>query len=138
MAYLPSGLRSLVQERAEGRCEYCRIPELLSFAVFEVDHIIALKPGGMTEENNLALSCSLCNKHKGSDIASIDHETKNIVALYHPRNDEWPDHFRVSGNRIIPLTPVGRVTVQLLQLNALDRMKERELMIAAGFSFDSI
>jgi hypothetical protein len=80
----------------------------------------------------LALACTLCNKHKGSDLASIDPDTGEITPLYHPRRDRWPEHFCLKGAEYAPLTPVGRVTVRLLQLNRGDRTKERQLLIEAG------
>jgi 5-methylcytosine-specific restriction endonuclease McrA len=79
--YIPSALRRLVCERAKGCCEYCLIFEVTAFVPHEIDHIIAEKHGGLTEAENLALSCTLCNKHKGSDIASIDPDTGEVVAL---------------------------------------------------------
>ena len=97
-----------------------------------MDHIVALKHGGLTEADNLALSCALCNKHKGSDLASLDPETGEIAPLYHPRRDRWVNHFQVVGAHIVPLTPVGRVTVRLLQFNQSERVAERELLIASG------
>src|SRR5437660_5262417 len=75
MTYIPVALRQLIYEQAEGRCEYCLIPDDAAFAPHEIDHVIAEKHGGLTEANNLALSCSLCNKQKGSDLTSIDTET---------------------------------------------------------------
>jgi hypothetical protein len=101
------------------------------FAVHEIDHIIAQKHGGPTVTDNLALSCALCNKHKGSDLASLDPETGLIVPLYHPRRDHWTDHFQVYAGQVVPLTPTGRVTVRLLQLNHPDRVEERTLLITA-------
>ncbi|QTA82383.1 HNH endonuclease domain-containing protein [Desulfonema limicola] len=133
MTYISAELRQFIRKRAGKRCEYCLIPDEISFAAFEIDHIIAVKHGGITEESNLALSCSLCNKHKGSDIASLDKDTGKIVGLFHPRKDKWVEHFQLIGSRIIPLTPVGKVTIQLLQLNSLNRMEERKLLIDAGF-----
>lgn len=130
--YIPAKLRRLVYELADRRCEYCLIPEIAVLAAHEVDHIISQKHGGSTESENLALSCALCNKRKGSDIASLDEETGDIVALYHPRRERWLDHFQLADSHIIPLTPMGRVTVRLLQLNSLNRIEERELLIAAG------
>jgi len=62
--YIPAELRRLVYERARGRCEYCLIPETVVLVSHQVDHIIAEKHGGLTEADNLALSCA-CNKHKG-------------------------------------------------------------------------
>ena len=97
-----------------------------------MDHIIAQKHSGATEADNLALSCTLCNKHKGTDLASIDPDTGDIVRLYHPRRDRWADHFQLSGAQFVPLTPSGRATVRLLQLNRAERLAERELLLAAG------
>ncbi|WP_414621625.1 HNH endonuclease [Calothrix sp. CCY 0018] len=56
---------------------------------------MAEKHGGLTEAENLALACTLCNKHKGSDLTSIDPETGDIVPLYHPRKDQWREHFKI-------------------------------------------
>ncbi|HLP87613.1 MAG TPA: HNH endonuclease signature motif containing protein [Nostocaceae cyanobacterium] len=130
--YISSTLRKLVYERAKGCCEYCFIPEIVSLASHEIDHIIAEKHGGLTKENNLALSCSICNKYKGSDLTSIDPDTSKITPLYHPRQDQWSEHFRLNDGEFIPLTPIGRVTVNLLKINRLDRVEERKLLIEAG------
>jgi 5-methylcytosine-specific restriction endonuclease McrA len=130
--YIPAALRKLVCERSGNRCEYCLIPESFTFAPHWIDHIVAEKHGGKTDADNLANSCSLCNQSKGSDLSSIDPETGTLVGLFHPRRDRWEDHFRLAGGRIEPLTPVGRVTVQLLQFNHPDRVEEREFLVAAG------
>ena len=133
ITYIPIALRRQVIDRAKERCEYCLILEGFTFAPHEVDHIIAEKHGGTTALENLALSCSLCNKHKGSDIASIDPETRAIIPLYHPRQDRWHEHFQLSDeSEIKPLTAKGRVTVQLLQLNRRERVEERQLLMQAG------
>ncbi len=92
VTYIPTALRNLVYERAEGRCEYCSISEAVSFAAHQIDHVIAEKHGGQTVEGNLALSCAICNKYKGSDIASINDETGEIVPLFNPRKDVWSEH----------------------------------------------
>ena len=133
MAYISALLKDLVIERAKGCCEYCCYPSLVSFAPHEIDHIIAQKHGGTTTENNLAFSCALCNKHKGSDLTSIDPETQKLEPLFHPRKDDWLEHFRLEGAIIQPLTSKGRVTVRLLQFNQVDRIQERKLLIEAGF-----
>src|SRR5262249_31549194 len=130
--YVPVPLRRRVRARAAECCEYCLVPERLTLAAHWVDHIVAEKHGGRTEEVNLALSCVLCNQHKGTDLTSIDPETGQITPLFHPRRDRWLDHFRVVGGRIEPLTPTGRATVRLLQLNHPDRIEERELLVRLG------
>lgn len=80
----------------------------------------------------LALSCSLCNKHKGSDLASYDPETGEIVPLYLPRLNEWNEHFCLSEAEFVPLTAIGRVLFRLLQFNRKDRVEERQLLLEAG------
>lgn len=130
--YVPVALRRQVYERAKGCCEYCLIPNLVAFAPHEIDHIIAEKHGGLTESENLALACTLCNKYKGSELASVDPETSEIVPLYNPRQDQWNQHFRLNGAEFVPLTATGRVTVRLLQLNRFDRIEERQLLLQAG------
>jgi hypothetical protein len=130
--YIPATLRQLVYERAKGCCEYCLMPETVALAPHEVDHIIAKKHGGRTEADNLALSCTLCNKHKGTDLTSIDPHTGQIASLYHPRQNRWREHFRLDGSQFVPLTPTGRVTVRLLHLNHPQRVEERQFLLVAN------
>ncbi len=129
--YIPAPLRQQVYERAGGQCEYCLIPQTAVLVSLEVDHVVARKHGGETKENNLACACSLSNKYKGSDLASIDLDSEEIVPLFHPRRQRWQDHFRLQDAQIVPLTAAGRVTVNLLQLNQPDRVAEREILLAA-------
>lgn len=42
MAYIFEALRRLAIERAADACEYCLLPNALSFYPHEVDHVIAL------------------------------------------------------------------------------------------------
>ena len=123
-ALVPAATRSAVIERAQGRCEYCYKPQI-SFYPHEVDHVVALKHGGETSPDNLAFACFQCNRHKGSDIASIDPQIGTITPLFNPRIQEWADHFRFEGATVVPLTPEGRATVYLLQLNDPERVQER-------------
>lgn len=129
---IPLSLRELVRERAGGRCEYCLIHESDVLLPHEVDHIIAVKHRGQTDPSNLAYACYLCNRRKGTDIASIDPDTGQLTCLFNPRTDRWLDHLNLIGGRIVPLTQTGRVTVELLQLNDTERVEERRLLIEAG------
>ena len=82
-------LRMLVRERAGDRCEYCRIhQDQDAYFRFHIDHIIARQHGGLTNADNLCLSCYRCNAHKGPNIASIDADTDELVRLFHPRRDD--------------------------------------------------
>lgn len=127
--YISTSLRRLVSDRAKNCCEYCLIPEILVLASHQVDHVIAEKHGGETIEKNLALSCSLCNQAKGSDIASIDPETSDTVRLYNPRQDIWQEHFYLDSKSgaIEPLSAIGRVTVNLLRMNRLGALPSRQI-----------
>ena|SRR5437867_5410487 len=71
MPDIGAALRTEVRSRAQLRCEYCLSLESLTLAGHEVDHIIAVKHGGDTVAENLALCCTLCNKHKGTWRPSI-------------------------------------------------------------------
>jgi hypothetical protein len=130
---VPDDLREFVRRRAGFRCEYCHLPEDNAGLPHEIEHIIASKHGGLTEADNLAWACGLCNRHKGSDIASIDYADRGqIVRLFHPRRDRWDEHFRFEGGRIEPLTAEGRVTVFLLQLNKSKRIQVRRTLRGKG------
>lgn len=131
-AHIPSALRRLVIERAGGRCEYCRFPAEAALLAFEIEHIIAEKQGGTTTEENLALACPYCNRHKGTDLGSLEAETGVLFPFFNPRTQNWHEHFALRGATIVPLTPVGRVTAAILQLNHPDRLLEREGLVRIG------
>ncbi|HEX9924401.1 MAG TPA: HNH endonuclease signature motif containing protein [Anaerolineae bacterium] len=132
MTYIPVALRELVIQWAGDRCEYCLYPQDLSFLSFEVEHIIAEKHGCETIAENLVLACPYCNRFKGSDIGSLDPTTGNLTLFYNPRTQEWSEHFQLNDAQIAPITPEGRVIVQILQLNHPDRIEERRHLIHAG------
>ena len=130
---MDAALRNLVRQRAGNRCEYCRVHQDDDpFYTFHVDHIIAEQHRGSTVASNLALSCYRCNLHKGTNLASIDPMTGELVALFHPRRNRWPEHFAWDGPRIIGQTPIGRATVHVLAMNVADYVVFREALIAEG------
>lgn len=125
-------IRQQAQERAGGRCEYCLIHEDDVLLSHEADHILARKHGGKTTGDNIAWACFLCNRCKGSDIASIDPETQNIVRLFQPRVDDWQAHFEIDRGRIVCRTSQGLATVFLLQLNRPECIETRRHLTTAG------
>ncbi|HBE19711.1 MAG TPA: HNH endonuclease [Cyanobacteria bacterium UBA11149] len=131
MSYVSGQLRQLVIKRAQERCEYCLFPQSAALLIFEMEHIIAEKHGGKTDAENLALACPYCNRAKGSDLGSIDPETKKLTPFFNPRSQKWSEHFQLDGGEIKPLTGEGRVTVAVLQFNQPERLQERERLIAA-------
>lgn len=126
---MDAALRRLVWQRAKGCCEYCQMPQAADDATFEIDHIHAQKHHGATTASNLCLSCFHYNSFKGSDLTSIDRQTRKITPLFNPRRHKWAKHFRWNGPYLIGLTPTGRVTVALLHINDEYRVELREMLI---------
>lgn len=125
-------LRQAVARRAHQLCEYCLIHEEDTVYGCQVDHIISLKHGGATTLENLAYACAFCNRFKGSDVGSILWPTQEFVRFFNPRTDLWRDHFRFDGAMIRPLSNLGKATTQILGVNHVDRVLERQMLIALG------
>jgi 5-methylcytosine-specific restriction endonuclease McrA len=94
MVSIPARLRRHVIRRAGNRCEYCGLAQVGQEATFHIDHITPQSSGGATEEENLALACISCSLRKGSRQSAPDPETGDRAALFHPRRDDWYEHFR--------------------------------------------
>jgi len=125
-------LKELVWERASDRCEYCQVAQKFDLLPFEIDHIIAQKHGGPTRPSNLCLVFFADNHHKGPCIAGRDTLTKKLVSLFNPRRHKWRRHFRWDGAFLVGLTPIGRVTVGVLQINLDHRVAFRQGLIDEG------
>lgn len=124
--YVPAAMRRLVRERARSCCEYCLIHEDDCLLPHEPDHVVATKHRGETSEANLAWTCFVCNRAKGSDIASVDDETGEVVRLFSPRIDSWLEHFALNdGGRILPQTAIARASVALLRMNRSEQVELR-------------
>jgi HNH endonuclease len=116
----------IVEERAAGRCEYCRMHQDLQGATFHVEHIVPTSKGGRSDPENLAWACRGCNLAKSNRIEIPDPETGAQVPLFHPRRDEWSTHFRWKDHRLIGQTPVGRATIVAFDLNHARRIRIRQ------------
>lgn len=125
-------LRDQVWQRAASRCEYCQMPQEFTDAVHEVDHIIAEKHRGLTLLENLGLACFPCNNHKGPNIAGIDPQTEIVTRLFHPRLDQWSEHFAWRGPVLMGLTAIGRTTIEVLTINHRHRILHRQALIEEG------
>ena len=119
-----------MEARAERLCEYCLVHEDDTFFGCEVDHIISLKHGGLSEPDNLAYACLVCNRHKGSDLGSILTRDGELIRFFNPRRDRWGDHFRFESAVIVPKTEIGEVTLHILRFNDPERILERETLMA--------
>ncbi len=126
--------RENLSKRAGGLCEYCQSPEDFSNSTFELDHIIPTAKNGETILENLAFSCSGCNKYKSQRIEDFDEETESKVLFYNPRTDVWSEHFvwNEDFTEIVGLTAKGRVTIKTLKLNRQRVVNLRRILIIAG------
>jgi hypothetical protein len=78
------------------------------------------------------LSCTRCNAFKGTNLTSRDPDTDRVELLFNPRTQIWDEHFHVQEGRIIGLSPTGRTTVWLLQMNVPERVDLRTLLLEDG------
>jgi len=125
---------TVVAQRAEHRCEYCHAPEAIFNFPFEVEHIIPLSRGGDNDGDNLALACRACNLHKASFLTGVDEQTAGELPLFHPRRNDWDDHFSVDleTGAIRGLTPTGRASVWRLRMNHPMQLAARVRWIQLG------
>lgn len=55
-----------------------------------------------------------------------------MVRLFHPRRDDWDDHFAWDGAILVGRTPIGCATVALLAVNYPDYVLLRESLAEEG------
>ena len=100
--------RKLVRERAGNRCEYCHLHQDQSpLAALQLEHIVPKKHGGTDVLDNLAIAFIDCNLAKSSNIAGYDPDTSQMTALFHPRHDQWQEHFEIEGVYILGKSEQG-------------------------------
>ena len=125
--------RQAVRDRAGDRCEYCLLRQE-HFAAYrhQIEHIVPRKHGGDDSLQNLALACIRCNLGKGPNLTGIDQQTGEVVELFHPRRDDWNEHFTIRDAEIVGQTPCGRATVGVLNMNEEPRLLLRRELIRNG------
>ena len=55
-----------------------------------------------------------------------------MVRIFNPRTDRWEEHFLVQNSGIRGITPIGRATAWLLQMNCAERMNLRRELMTMG------
>ena len=123
-----------VAERAKNRCEYCLSPASFATQPFSVEHIHPRQKGGDNALDNLAFACQGCNGSKHTKITGIDPLTERSAPLYHPRQQHWLDHFIWSEDftEVVGLTPTGRATIHILDMNREGLVNLRGALCAIG------
>jgi hypothetical protein len=95
-----------------------------------LDHIVPLMREGTDKLDNLAWACFECNVMKGTNVASYENHV--LTPLFNPRGDRRGDHFDMINGVITGKSAVGRVTVRVLDMNALERVEVRQRLTRAG------
>ena len=135
MSAISQATRKRLAQQALFRCGYCLTQELVSGVPLTIEHLLPRAKGGGNEEDNLWLSCRLCNEAKGILTDAIDPETGELALLFNPRLQRWAEHFSWvdGGTKVLGLTPTGRVTVFALSLNTEFRVCTRALWVEVGW-----
>jgi hypothetical protein len=125
---MDAATRRTVRARAGNRCEYCQLTQEQSpLARLHIEHVRPIKHQGRDDIDNLALACIDCNLHKGTNVAGYDPLSGTLTPLFHPRQHAWEEHFRWQGVYIVGITPIGRTTVAVLDLNGAARLELRSI-----------
>ena len=126
--------RQAVTKRAAGFCEYCRSSAKYGVQSFECEHIIPISKGGLTNLDNLAFACGGCNRCKSARVQAYDVDSEQSVNLFHPRQQEWPEHFAWSHDftMMVGMTAIGRATIKALRLNRPGVVNLRRALLLVG------
>jgi hypothetical protein len=133
--YIAQEVRDRVAAQAGYRCGYCLTPQSFTAMPLQIEHIVPLAAGGASDEENLWLACPLCNGRKSARTHGIDPESNQTASLFNPRQQNWSHHFAWSqdGILVVGLTPIGRATVESLQLNHEHFLRARRRWVAVGW-----
>lgn len=125
-------VRQRVADASRHHCGYCQTQEAIIDMPLEIDHIVPEAAGGASDEANLWLACPRCNQHKCAQTHAVDKETGERVPLFNPCRQRWQDHFSwgQGGLYIRGLTPIGRATVEALQMNNPFAVRARQVWTA--------
>lgn len=131
---LSEEVKNIVRLRAKNFCEYCLSQEMFATQRFSIEHIFPLSKGGKTTLDNLALACQGCNNYKYNKTEGYDELSNQTVSLFHPRKDNWKDHFKWNNNYdlIIGITAKGRISIQVLRLNRDGLVNLRRILYPIG------
>ena len=135
MSYVPADLRDRLIEADNRHCAYCLTTEANTGQPMTMDHIVPQTQDGETSFENLCFACRRCNEFKGSATRAQDPLTGEEIALFHPRQQAWTDHFQwnESGELVLGLTATGRATVVALNMNNPVIVDARRRWIGVGW-----
>ncbi len=126
--------RNLVEARAGGSCEYCRLLQVATGVTFHIEHFIPRSQDGPTLMSNLVLSCPGCNLAKADRTVGDDQQPLFNPRDYKPWLLGWHLHFTLDHETglIFPRTLTAEATVNALRMNDGRRVFARKLQIVVG------
>jgi hypothetical protein len=132
--YIPIKLQQDIRTHFQDCCGYCHTSKIVLPVTFEFEHIIPLVLGGKTEFENLCFACPMCNRYKATRQSLKDPATGEIIALFHPHQDVWKNHFAWKENftQLEGLTHKGDITIHALKLNRYELVEARGFWISIG------
>lgn len=135
MGSLPDDLREQLVEADNQHCAYCHATAATTGQPMTVDHIHPQGQGGDTAFGNLCFACRRCNEYKGIQTQAIDPLTGRRIALFHPRQQVWAEHFQWddSGAVLLGTTSTGRATVVALNINNPVIVSARQRWVSVGW-----
>lgn len=133
--YLAEALRQELENADDACCVYCQTAVANTGQPLTVDHIVPQGRGGLTIIDNLCFACRRCNEFKGSTTHAADPLTGKIVAIFHPRQNKWNEHFAWDETRthIAGMSATGRATVAALRMNNEFIVDARRRWVSAGW-----
>ena len=84
----------------------------------------AAEPRTWTIWPGVALPATCANRIESRPL--IHPDTGELVPLFNPRRNRWPDHFRWDSHHLVAQTPVGHATLLMLDLNHPRRILIRQ------------
>lgn len=133
--HVPEAVRARVRADAGDRCGYCLAAQEQVYNWLTIEHIIPRGAGGSDDEDNLWLSCQMCNTYKAMQTHGPDPATGRRIRLFNPRRQRWSAHFRwtADGAEVVGRTATGRATVAALRMNNPIAVKVRSGWVVAGW-----
>lgn len=108
------------------KCCYCECKIEEESKYMEVEHFCckSIYPDDVLLWPNLLPSCKRCNGNK------LDHDVK-VKPIIHPVHDDPRDHLDFRGYRFYGKTPVGKMTVEVIYLNEIERLQTKRYEVGA-------
>ena len=131
---MDAALERLVRQRADGRCEYCRLPQPASAhcpsrSTTSSPATIKAAPASA----NLASRLRLLQRLQRPEYPrALTPQLASSRPLFNPRRHKWTHHFRYASGELIGRTAIGRTTVEVLRINGPNLIALRELLMDDG------